>query len=376
MPVNERFEDPGSFNVRLDPELAPLDTILNQLKVMGHIVVTSQWHPHPAQYTEANLLAAARYSGVVLETEWGTDNISVRGAGNVWHLGDSYGNGPILSKTVDATGGVTIDNLFAALGTTNGILPPGITAGTITTTGAGSYTGTFYPSATALECVRTITAALNLHWRINPNWSIDVCLASRDEVFTVSTPKVVAVRRGFGSDPTYTGIEPTGLRTRENAWRWVSRSVIEAVSYSGVRSIAGFKDLSSNPYFDPQGNPLVRNVIQSGPNNSETSFSTFHDRTLADWTAFDEQEINTLQYELSGAFQVGDFINVYDPPSGFMDTTNPIWFRGQLIWPQKIRVLEDEWPLVEGMGVYYRPGGAAITTANWIDLTRYVRWDQ
>ena len=374
MPVNERFEDPGSFQVRLDPELAPLDEVLNQVDVMGHIVVTPQWHPNPGLYAEADLLAAARYSGVVLETEWGTADLSIRGAGNVWHLGDSFGNGPILADSVEYSAD-SISDVFKAA-TTGGVLPPAITAGTVTTTGAGTYTGTFYASATALECVRTVTAALDLHWRINPDWSIDVCLATRDDVFTVTAPTVVATRRGFGSDPTYHGVEPTRMKSSTNATRWVSRSVIESVDYAGARSIASFENLASIPYFDPQGNELVRNVVQSGPTNNVSGFDTFHSRTLDDWTTFDGEELSTRQYEFSQPFQVGDYIYVYDPPSGFFDAANEIQYRGQYIWPQIERVIEDEWPIVKGMGVYYRPSAASVTTDDWIDLSRYVRWDQ
>lgn len=352
MPVTERHEDPGSFNIQLQVDLVPWG-VIRDLGEMGHIVITPNWHLHPDMFDEDDFLAAARYSGIVLEVSWEKDVINLRGQGNVWHLGDGFGNGPILGSDVTFTAATPATVL--ALATGGGLIPPALTVGTITGTGVSAYTGTFYASQTCLECIRTYMSAVNMHFRINPDWSLDACLATRDEVFTVTTPTVVATPKGFGSDPSYTGIEPTALRTTVDATRWVSRSVVENEDAAGAKSILSFVNRSTIPYQDPQGNELVRNVIQSGPASDDVGYTDFHARTLEEWNTISSQEINTDQYAFSGPFSVGDYIYVFDPVAGFTDPDTQIAFRGRYINPMKIQVVEDEWPITSNLGVYFKP---------------------
>jgi hypothetical protein len=67
---------------------------------------------------------------------------------------------------------------------------------------------------------------------------------------------------------------------------------------------------------------------------------------------------------------------VYNPQAGIEDTANEIQHRGMRIFPKRIRILEGDWPLTKGMGVYVRPGSSATTAADWIDLTPYVEWER
>lgn len=367
MPVTERHEDPGQFTITLDAGKVPWHDI-RELGEMGHIVLTPQHHLHPDMFAESDFLTAARYTGVVLQIEWEEDTIVLRGQGNVWHLGDAFQNGPILAA--DVTFAADTPATVLALATGGGLLPPALTVGTITGTGVSAYTGTFYASQTILECIRTYMAAVNMTFRINPNWSFDACLATRDEVFktTESAITVVATPKGFGGDPTYTGIEPETARTKVDASRWVSRSVVEQTDAAGARSILSSSNRSPIPYQDPQGNELVRNVIQAGPSSDDVGFTDFHARTLAEWNTISEQELTTQHYEFSGPFEVGDFIYVYDPVAGFYDeTVGPIPFRGQFIHPKIIQVVEDDWGVYEGMGVYFKPSGVDYRQAVMTD---------
>ena len=87
--------------------------------------------------------------------------------------------------------------------------------------------------------------------------------------------------------------------------------------------------------------------------------------------------LKTSQWEIAeGNVAVGDSIWVYDPPE-LTDTGNQINFRGQFINPVKERVTEGEWPVTEGMGVYYRPTSTGgISSTDYVDLTPFVRWEQ
>ena len=80
------------------------------------------------------------------------------------------------------------------------------------------------------------------------------------------------------------------------------------------------------------------------------------------------------QYEVSGDFQVGDFIFAFDPDIGFVDTSADataesrdlyeVTFRGQNITPYKSKSSGDNLPISDGMGVYYRD-----KNGNYTDLS-------
>ena len=67
---------------------------------------------------------------------------------------------------------------------------------------------------------------------------------------------------------------------------------------------------------------------------------------------------------------IRDRFYCYDPPY-FVDTDNEVFFRGDVIYPKKIRLLEATWALTTGMGIYYRDSAGVYT-----DLTRFVEWEQ
>ncbi len=369
MPVTERLEDPGSFTIQLNTSEVPFDEI-RLMKELGQIVITPTWFLHPELFTDADLMAAARYSGVILGIEWEGDTITLRGQGPWWYLGDADGNGPVLGADITYAA-ATVDDILKPI-SAGGILPDAIGVGTITTTGVGTYTGTFYAPQTCLSAVRTVLATLGMHARINPGWTMDACLATRDDVFVVSSPTVVVVKKGFGADPVFAGIEPTSLRDRIDATRWVSKSIIENIDEAGARSILSSLDRSVIPYQDGRGNQLVRAVIQSGPSSDDVGYATFHAQTLDQWNTQKEEDLSTDQFDFSGDFEVGDRIWVYAPELGFYDEANQIHFRGTVLSPVALQVAIDSWLVkVPEMGVCYRPQGA--TADSWIDLTRYVR---
>ncbi len=353
MPITERLEDPGSFTIQLNTSAVPFDEI-RLMKELGQIVITPAWFLHPELFTDADLVAAARYTGVILGIEWEGDTITLRGQGPWWYLGDADGNGPVLGADVTYAA-ATVDDILKPI-SAGGILPDAIGVGTITTTGVGTYTGTFYAPQTCLSAVRTVLATLGMHARINPGWTMDACLATRDDVFVVSSPTVVVVKKGFGADPTFTGIEPTSLRDRVDAIRWVSKSIIENIDEAGARFILSSLDRAVVPYQDGRGNQLVRAVIQSGPSSDDVGFDTFHARALDQWDTQREEELSTDQFDFVGAFEAGDRVYVYAPELGFYDDANQIFYRGTVLSPVALQVPVDSWPVkVPEMGVYYRP---------------------
>lgn len=368
MSINERYQDPGTFRVPF-LESAPYD-ILERCEEFGHIVITSQWAPRPVEFNDAHLLSRARYAGVVLEPEWRNGRVTLAGQGMPWHLGDSEGVGDQLESGVNFSG----SSLSSVL-SSSGLLPDAITQGTITTTGLSTYSG-HHRYETPLEAIRTVMTTLGAHFRVNPDGTIDASSTERDEVYVFTTPHVVVVRQGWGADIQQRGIPSEDLTTRRRAQDWASRVIVVEGSEDAGFTLKGAAD-RSHSYFDIHGNALVRTYRDSRPAlDDDVSLGEYADTVLDQRDIEDEQEIDTKDVEIDGGTAaVGDMVYVYDPPSGFVDTTNQLYFRGRVIWPKKTRLLEAEWPVTNGMGVYYRPGGAAITTADWIDLTRYVAWE-
>lgn len=365
--ITEHYMDPGSFHVPLRID-APYD-LLEDVVEFGHIVITPQYFYPPAQISDANLLTAARYAGPVLETEWRDGGLSIRGQGMVWHLGDANGKGPIIEveKSFSAA------SLSAVLQTSTGVLPDAVTQGTITTTGVNNFTGVFQWE-TPLSAIRTVMTDLDCHFRVNPNGTIDASLTTRDEVYTWTSPTVVVVRENWGSDPTYLGVPSRRLLTRRDAYEFATKLLMLDEQQDGTYSLVD-SDTASHSYKDIHGNALIRSAVVSKPATETVSLTNYMANELNLRVVADEQEVDTDQYEITGGnLEVGDAFWIYDPPSGFVDTTNEVWFRGQPIWPKKTRLLEASWPLAKGMGVYYRPG-TATTSADWIDLTRFVDWE-
>lgn len=364
--IVEEFMQPGQFTIPLREEV-DLYRVWERMAEFGHVVVLPQWSPNPRDHSDADLLAAARYTGVLLRTQWKTNDIHLWGQGLWWHLGDAYGDGPKIETFVSLTDELLTDAILP-------LLPLAIAAGDITDTDAGLYTGDHWHESCS-EALRTVLKDRNAHARINPDFTLDACHVLRDEVYIITSPRVVAVRRGWGSDPIYEGVEAASVETVRDATRWVSTVQVLDEDPDGFTSVSASL-LRSHTYFDGRGNALTRTSYASRPTADLVDPAGWLAGELTDLDVDDRQEVDTDQWELAnGSLNVGDNFYVYDPPSGFVDTANQIRFRGEYIWPKKVRCLEAATPLTEGMGVYYRPSKATVTSADWIDITRWVEWE-
>jgi len=373
MSIIERVEDPGRFTIPLDPDLTP-EAVLSTVVRYGHIVILPNRPLDVELHADADILASARYAGPVLEKN--RDQKSgvyyIRGQGMARHLGDAIGNGPILFQNITYTA-ETIDNIFAQV-SAGGILPPAVTAGTITTTGVGTYTGGFEEADRPIDAIRKVAADLNLSWRVNPAGTIDVCLASRDEVFrtTSAAIKYAVVPRGFGVGGSLRSVEIDRLESSIDATNYATRIVQVGEQFDGSRQVLDFQDRATIAEKDIHGNELVWNAIMPGPVvDVSTDRSTWFARQLADWSEDQELTVDALEEELaSGQAMVGDSYFCWVPPV-VRDETNGIWHRGRLYPFQIIQAKEAEWFLRRGMAVLYRAGDAVYT-----DLTKYVRWER
>ena len=379
MSIREIYDNPGQWTVELLPDTPP-DT-LKAISELDHLVIHAQGiaDGHLNRFDDASLKAEARYAGPILEIEFEDQPFTIRGQGMQWHLGDSIGHGPIFAeeRAFAADTLQTVVDDFSA----GGIIPASLTQGTVTNPGSGTYTGTFYPADLSIDAFRTVMKALDCHYRINPDGTVDAGPTTSNEVYLVDESGggklAVAIRTGWGSDPLRVSIEAQRTRTARNAINWVSRVVVVDDAFDGSNTIATFKDRTTNPYFDILGNPLIRNRKVTRPASDTIDLDIYLDSELEQADLELGVDIDLNQWEIAdGKIEVGDFMWIYDPQAGITDETNEIQHRGMRIYPRRIRILEADWPLTKGMGVYVRPGGAAITSNDWIDLTPYVAWER
>src|SRR5690606_31907529 len=338
---------PGDFRVRLRLQTPHLmETVLE----MGHIVILPQYPGNPAGFTDASLLASARYAGVVHEPEWANGRMTVYGTGLAWHLGE--GNiGPRLESNFTFNGA----DLEEAL---TGMLPAVLEPGNIQA--VGSYKGE-HENQTCKEAITALMRTLDAHYRINPNGTVDAEKIGTGNIF-VEDPRVVVVRTNIGSDALWTGVPAKELISRRKARDFASAAVI------GTDFNWWVTPSRSPVYYGLNGQVIQRIILDSGAGVDPDHLREYGVGLLEEHRILKEEQIRLDHYEIvpvagGSIIRPGDVVYVWDPQSGFYDEANgPKWFRGECIAPAKLRIQEVEWPIAEGMGVYYRPSHWFVTT--------------
>lgn len=369
MPLHERIEDPGRFTIPLRLDHTP-EAVLAKIVKRGHIVVMPGRLLSPNVYADADILANARYTGIVLEKERLTNQntYNIRGAGLVRWLADA-----VLFFNTAFTTATTVDEILALIAD-GGILPPAIPPGTITTTDVGTWPGgNFEEADTSLKALRTVALAWNLAWKVNPDGKLDAGLATRDEVFKTTLAAIthVLTPEGWGDDPLLKGVEAVRFVSRLNAENYATRVVLVGEQFDGERQIIDFKDRATISEKDLHGNEAVVNVeVQQPPTDGDISLTQYFDSMLAEFDEEVEIEFEALQWELSnGIIRVGDHLGVYAPPS-VVDEANKRWHRGRYMALRLIQLTEYVTKLHRGMDVLFRDKDATYTV-----LTPYVDWE-
>jgi len=352
----------GSFDITLELD-APWDLFETVLGVDegagGHVIITPQWLDADIMGDTA-MIAAARYSGVVLNKEFRDGQFTISGAGMAWWLGDEDGKGDVHEAQISLTNAALSTSIAAAI-------PPGgsITSGTI---GSGelTYTGE-HIYQTPLEVIRSIMAAQMAEYVVRPDGTID---ADKNFDLFDMTPNVVIARLISGSDPEFSGIPIATARSTRNSRRYATRAILVKTEIDGAKTLVEGRNQTAATGKDIHGNTIDRTLIVEGDLGVDVSAVGFLDTELRDHLFTQEMELTTGFWEIiNGTFQVGDTFWIYDPPA-LVDTTNQEWFRGDYIHPLELRLIRATWPLVRGMGVWHRDGDAAYT-----DLTDHVLWD-
>ncbi|MER7500436.1 hypothetical protein AB0L05_27640 [Nonomuraea pusilla] len=359
MPVNEKLMQLGSWKLTLVNETP--QTVLDQLQYFGHVAFVPG-RLNPAEYGD-QLLTMARYVGVLTGRDIDHIRRTVDGQSMAVWLGDADGKGDVIETPISINS--TFPNAIRAiLGSGTAVIE-----GTLHSV-PGTYKGR-HVWQSKRKAISYICDTMGAEWRVNGDGKLDAGLATDlyDEV-----PDTVIVRRRpnrhtDGDDLTMHGLRgDMGVATDVDDW--TTRLVLLAEG-QGDAVVTGAADNPVNPYKDIRGNPVKRTRVISEstttPTNAqgraEYQLSRFVDPRAA-------MRLTTDDYDVVGAFSVGDWAYVYDPDTGLVDPGVEITFRGERINPVRLRMVGASWPIRRGMTVAYRD-----KTGSWLDLTPYVDWE-
>lgn len=357
--ITEVLQTQGSWEMTLSGA-APLG-LWDDLEQFGHLVVTSQYLD-PAFYDDAALLASARYVGPLLKKVIQRGSMQVSGAGMVWWLGDPDEISDLIETEVELESATLEDAV-------DSLLPSAIVKGDITEPAGQTYTGT-HQYESPLEALRTVCASLGAEFRVNPDGTFDA--GPKADVFNgIPTPEVV-ITGMVGKDDNFLALDAEDMQLSLDAGPYASRVIVVTQDSNNVETTVGFIDRTPIPtQLDIQGNLLARTFMVN-TFGSPVSVATYTLSVLNDHAEVAQIDISTQFQEMAeGSFAVGDGFYAYTPPA-FVDTSEEIVFRGEIIHPKKLRLLSASWGIREGMGVYYR---TPASPPEYIDLSRWVQWE-
>lgn len=373
MAVNDVLGALGSWDLTLKSTTPP--DLWDAIDFFGHVAFIPG-RLDPAQYGD-NLLTAARYVGVVRKRDNSGDDRRTKqieqgyelgGVGMSMWLGDDEDKGDVYENAVtpaSATFASTINMLLPASGA--------VTAGTIYSV-PGTYSGRhqYETPRKAIQYVCdtfTASSGQKVGWRVNGNATLD---AGPESNLYVTDPRCVISRKTSGKDTSGVESVPGAFGVSRDMEDFSTRVVLLAEG-EGESIATGTADISPglNPYKNIHGGALKLTRLASESDTGVTLADTRAELLLSQYTTSqDELVVETDNYYIEGSFSVGDYVWVWDPAAGLVDTANEITFRGERLNPIKLQVTETKWPVTEGYTVAYRDADGV-----WYDLTDHVEWD-
>ena len=369
MPVYQALMADGDWSIRLKPE-TPLYIREAMATPFAHVVVTSA-PVDPTAFSDADILANSRYVGVCLRPG---PALEVSGRGLSWWLGDDSGTGSSINF-VPITLNTNIPNTAASTILNGGSSQPLVLSGS--SPGSGAYSATisqeyqWFTKRQLLDSV--IREFFNQEWKINNDFTVSVGTAAQlyTTVPAIITPKTTGYESGrYGiSGQTKANIDYEDFA---NVVWALSKEGVGQASYAPAGGIVSF--------YDGRGMFVWRDRFVDVPESAEGQRNQYALNLVGQYAQgrFD-YNLQTSRYDISGKVQMGGNVYVYDPVNGFynrnastgaIDYSDPVRWRGEIIYPKSVRVVGMRWPIEEGMGVLWRNRNAS--GVSYIDLTPYV----
>jgi hypothetical protein len=364
MPVTRRLMKPGTFSLRLQPN-TPY-RVHSAVARFDQVVITPTRLLPIEGYTNANILAAAIYAGVITRTPSPTD---IGGHGLEWYLGTPKGYGPGTGATQGLLT-TAVTQTTATLSTwVSALCPPALSVGTVTNGALPTLTDSFQ-MVTRREALDAVVRQVGAEYRINPSGTIDA--AAPDTLFGAN-PDVIITRKPEGRSDGYWGLEGSTIVKSTDTDEYISKAVVvtrgegTAATATTVSGTTAFRDFAGNlmhveRYIDAPTS-LAANATLIG--NAAIAKFNGERRDL---------RLSSRTYAIDRFAVPGDNIFVFDPVAGLVDPANQVVFRGEVMSPLKLRVYGLTWPIEAGMGVYARRA-TGVGTYTYTDLTDWVVWE-
>ncbi|MQB01589.1 MAG: hypothetical protein GEU78_15085 [Actinobacteria bacterium] len=177
----------------------------------------------------------------------------------------------------------------------------------------------------------------------------------------------VAVRRDVGWDLDLEALQVSSLALDSDVEGWASDVLMLGRGEDSEPTIARARELNV-PYRNIHGDPAHMTLMSQ---ESATEELTADQRAVGLLNAAQptrrQVSLSVDDYDVDGDAKAGNLIGVYDPEEGLFDLSNPQQWRGHTIYPLELRVTQSSWPVVDGMGVYFRDQRGRV-----VDLTDYV----
>lgn len=374
MSVTQVFEALGQFEIELLGNV-PRE-VLDNIDHFDHIAVVPG-RMDPRQYGD-NTLDVARYVGVVRNkkiaddgrTNLIEDDIRISGVGTEFWLGDDDGKGAVIeNETIFTTAG------FSTV--INALRPTSVSNGTLYTV-TGSYSGRHQyetpRSAIQYVCQTMSTETIPVGYRVNNDASLD---AGPESSLFVTNPVCVIMRKGStqGEDMFMRAL-PSTVDMEIDMEDFATRVVMLAEA-NGQNLATGSADIATvapgvNVYKDLFGNALALTKLVSESDTLEENADTR--AAIALRAVIDPHRtltISTDDFDVYGTFTTGDYIWMYDPDAGLVDTANEVYIRGIRINPVKLRVTQLDFPITLDYTIAHRDKNGV-----WTDISDYTHFEE
>lgn len=374
---------PGSWSVTLSPDTPR--TILDALQYFQHIVISTG--RHNPQLEGSSLFTSGRFTGVITGLDFSSkkanQGIILSGDTMATWLGNGSGVGPVIEgNNTPGSSGNGAQFTSAAYSTVVNTLVgvSSLKVGTIySMPTSATYTGGFIWTTVAKALTSFATQITQgalptqiAEWRANGNATVDFGPVA--SLYRTS-PITAIVPNNPGMDMSIRGLDGVA-ELIEDVKDYTTRTVVLA-SGSGAATAVGAANIGdvggTNPYTDFYGNPIVMTRTISASGVSSVNATVSAQAALIPYTTpADQVRLSSTEYDIKGDLVCGDYVWLYDPDAGFIDTSgaNEIVFRGERINPTKQRVIQVNWPVTSDMTVAYRD-----QHGNWYDLTDYVQFE-
>jgi hypothetical protein len=357
VPITESLGALGNWTLTLRED-TPRE-LRDRVKYLGHITVHTG-RVEPALVGDG-LLGSSRYTGVLRGKSEQDEGFTLTGCGMEFWLGDEDDKGTVIEDPVSFSG-VTYTAAIQDLLD----LGSAVVAGTLHAQ-VGTFTNTFQ-FMVLRKAIAYVASTGGHEYRVNGDATLDY--GAVEELY-VTDPKCFVVKRGAGVDMDLRAL--LGKSDVDSDVEDFTTRVVLLAASTEAQVATGDADINPalNPYKDLHGNPVQLTRMVSESTTDATNADARAQLQLNRFSGTrDALTLSTTEYDINGSARVGDYLGVYNPDIGLYDLANEVPFRGGLLNPIHLRLIETTWPVSAGFMVAYRdPDGA------WLDLTDYVQFE-